>query len=78
MIATFETDTPYLNNQNVALNITCDTAHNVAYLIMDFDTERNYDFVTITDLVDNNQILREFLKQGKQFQYGNKVSLAVM
>ncbi len=62
MFATFETDTPYLNNQNTALNITCDTAHNVAFLIMDFDTERNYDFVTLTDLVDNTQILREFIK----------------
>ena len=78
MIATFETDRPYLNNQNTALDITCDSTHNVAFLIMDFDTERNYDFVTITDLVDNNQILREFLKQRKQFQYDNKVSLAVM
>ena len=62
MIATFETDTPYLNNQNTALDVTCDSTHSVAYLIMDFDTERNYDFVTLTDLVDDNQILRKFLK----------------
>ena len=61
MIATFETDTPYLNNQNIALDITCDTAHNVAFLIMDFDTESGYDFVKLTDLTTNNQILREFL-----------------
>ena len=60
MVATFETDHPYLNNQKTALNITCDSTHNVAYLIMDFDTERDYDFVTLTDLVDNTQVLREF------------------
>ena len=62
MIATFETDTPYLNNQNIALDITCDNTHNVAFLIVDFNTETNYDFVTLSDLVDNTQILREFLK----------------
>ena len=61
MIATFETDHPYLNNQNTALSITCDITHNVAYLIMQFNTESDYDFVTLTDLIDNTQILREFL-----------------
>ena len=57
MIATFETDTPYLNNQNIALNITCDTTHNVAFLIVDFDTESGYDFVTISDTDGDVQIL---------------------
>ena len=61
MIATFETEHPYINNQNTALDITCDSTHNVAYLIMQFQTESNWDFVTLTDLVDNTQILREFL-----------------
>ena len=51
-----------MNDQNTILNITCDSTHNVAYLIKDFDTESGYDFVTLTDLVDNNQILREFFK----------------
>ena len=62
MISIFETDRPYLNNQNTALDITCDSTHNVAYLIVDFDTELDYDYVTITDLVDNSEILREFKK----------------
>ena len=61
MIATFETDSPYLNNQDEALEVTCDSTHNVAYLIMQFNTESGYDFVTLTDLIDNTQILREFL-----------------
>ena len=61
MIATFETDSPYLNNQDKALEVTCDSTHNVAYLIMQFNTESGYDFVTLTDLVDNTQILRKFL-----------------
>ena len=63
MIATFETEHPYINNQNTALDITCDSTHNVAYLIMQFQTESNWDFVTLTDLVDNTQVLRKFLKK---------------
>ena len=62
VIATFQTESPYKNNQNWALEITCDSTHNVAYLIMDFKTEEDYDYVTLTDLVDENQILREFLQ----------------
>ena len=62
MIATFETEHPYLNDQNTTLDITCDSTHNVAYLIMQFNTESGYDFVTLTDLDDKTQILREFLK----------------
>ena len=59
-ISTFETEHPHSNYRNTALDITCDSTHNVAYLIMDFDTERGYDFVTLTDLVGNTQVLREF------------------
>ena len=60
VIATFETERPYLNNQNTKLDVTCDIAHHVAYLIVDFRTESCCDFVTLTDLVDNNRILGEF------------------
>ena len=63
VIATFETYHPYLYNQNNALDITCDSTHNVAYLLANFSTEPYYDFVTLTDLVDNNQILRELKSQ---------------
>ena len=61
VIATFETEHPYSNDENTALDITCDSTHNVAYLIMQFNTEKCCDYVTLTDLVDNTQILREFL-----------------
>ena len=61
VIATFETDHPYNNDQIITLDINCDSTHNVAYLIMQFHTERSFDFVTLTGLVDNTQILREFL-----------------
>ena len=57
MIATFETEHPYPNNTNTALNITCDSTHNVAYLIMDFSTESGYDFVTLTDTDADLRIL---------------------
>ena len=57
MIATFETDHPYLNNQNTALSITCDITHNVAYLIMQFNTESGFDFVTLTDTDADVQII---------------------
>ena len=60
VIATFETERPYLNSQNTQRNVTCDNTHHVAYLIVDFSTESGFDFVTLTDLVDNNRILREF------------------
>ena len=63
MIATFETEHPYLDGQNTALSITCDITHNVAYLIMQFNTEKCCDYVTLTDLVDNTQVLRKFLKK---------------
>ena len=61
MVATFETEHPYINYQHKALDITCDKTHNVAYLFVDFSTERDYDFVTLTDLIDNTQILRKFV-----------------
>ena len=57
MIATFETEHPYSNNQNTALDITCDSTQNVAYLIADFSTESGYDFVTLTDTDTDLQIL---------------------
>ena len=57
MIATFETEHPYSNNTNTALNITCESTHNVAYLIMDFSTESGYDFVTLTDTDADLRIL---------------------
>ena len=57
MVATFETEHPYLNNTNTALNITCESTHNVAYLITDFSTESGYDFVTLTDTDADVQIL---------------------
>ena len=44
-------------NQNIALDITCDSTHNVAYLIMDFNTESGCDFVTLTDTDGDLQIL---------------------
>ena len=62
VIATFETEHPYSKNQNTALDITCDSTHNVAYLIMDFNTESGYDFVTLTDLANNGHIFRELKK----------------
>ena len=62
VIATFETDHPYMNNQNTILNITCDSTHNVAYLIKDFNTESGYDFVTLTDTDANVQILSKLFK----------------
>ena len=63
VIATFETGHPYMNDQNTILNITCDSTHNVAYLIKDFDTESGYDFVTLTDLANNDHIFRELKKK---------------
>ena len=57
MIATFETEHPYPINTNTALTITCDSTHNVAYLITDFSTESGYDFVTLTDTDADVQIL---------------------
>ena len=55
--ATFETEHPYSYNTNTALTITCDSTHNVAYLITDFSTESGYDFVTLTDTDADLQIL---------------------
>ena len=57
VIATFKTRSPYQNNQNTALDITCDSTHNVAYLITDFSTESGYDFVTLTDTDADLRIL---------------------
>ena len=65
MIATFETDHPYDNDQTIMLDITCDSTHNVAYLIKDFNTESGYDFVTLTDLANNDHIFRELKKTNK-------------
>ena len=62
VIATFETEHPYINNQNTALDITCDSTHNVAYLIMQFQTESNWDFVTLTDTDADFQILRKYFE----------------
>ena len=62
VVATFETEHPYLNGRYTVLNINCNMTHNVAFLILDFKTERDYDFVTLTDRIDNDEILRKFQK----------------
>ena len=74
-MATFETDHPYQNNQNKALQITCDSTHNVAFLIMDFDTESGYDFVTLTDTDADLQILSKSLRKTYKFHIHNKRGL---
>ena len=60
VVATFQTDNPYSNNQNESLSITCNNTFNVAFLFEQFNTEFGYDFVTLTDQASNEQILREF------------------
>ena len=60
MVATFQTDHPYSNNQNESLDIACDDTFNVAFLFEQFNTESGFDFVTLTDQASNEQILREF------------------
>ena len=67
MIATFETEHPYSNNRNTASTITCDSTHNVAYLIMDFSTESGYDFVTLTDTDADLRILSKLFYSTCEF-----------
>ena len=59
VVATFKTDSPYVNNQDKSLDITCDDTFNVAFLFEQFNTERRYDFITFRDLAINEQILRK-------------------
>ena len=71
MIATFETEHPYSNNMNTALNITCNITHNVAYLIMDFSTESGYDFFTLTDTDADLEILSKSFYSTCEFHNDN-------
>ena len=59
VVETFKSE-PY-SYQNVALNIICDTTFHVAFLFKYFDTILNrFEFLTLTDLTYNEQILRKF------------------
>ena len=59
VVATFQTDNPYSNNQNETLNIACNNTFNVAFLFKQFDTESGYDFVTVRDIVNNTLVMRK-------------------
>ena len=59
VVATFQTDSPYSNNQDETLVITCNNTFNVAFLFTLFDTESEYDFVTVSDIVNNTLVMRK-------------------
>ena len=59
VVATFQTDNPYSNNQDEALDITCNNTFNVAFLFEQFNTEFGYDFVTVRDIVNNTLVMRK-------------------
>ena len=59
VVATFQTDNPYSNNQNEALDITCNNTFNVAFLFEQFNTQARTDFVSVRDIVNNTLVMRK-------------------
>lgn len=57
--ATFETASPYLDFSDIKLDVTCDSTHNVAFMIMEFDTEVGFDFFQLKDADSGARILSE-------------------
>ena len=57
VVQNFTTKSPYLNDQSVTLEIACENNYHVAYLFERFNTESGYDFLTLTDTVNDVQIL---------------------
>ena len=62
MTATFKTENPYPNDYDESLIVTCDDTHHVAYMFEKFNTEERYDYVNLTDQIDNNEILSKLIK----------------
>ena len=61
VVRTFETESPYSNDENILLEITCKNDFHVAYLFETFDTESGYNYLTLTDKTNYVQILSKFM-----------------
>ena len=62
VIGTLATENPYLNNQNLNSDFTCEEDSNVAFLFTAFDTEQSFDYVSLTDASNDNTFFSKFLK----------------
>ena len=60
VIDSLATQNPYLSDQKLSKNFTCEETSNVAFKFTLFDTESGYDFVYLTDANNDQTFFGKF------------------